>query len=85
MEFTDALSELYREDMFPLRNVDIKDELDNIRVRAGFHSMKENVGSSSQFCYIRMILNSSNHFVNPSILITILFLCCPVRHLRGLH
>uniref|UniRef100_A0A0D3EYY1 Uncharacterized protein n=1 Tax=Oryza barthii TaxID=65489 RepID=A0A0D3EYY1_9ORYZ len=42
MEFTDALSELYREDMFPLRNVDIKDELDNIRVRAGFHSMKEN-------------------------------------------
>uniref|UniRef100_A0A0D9YKB8 Uncharacterized protein n=1 Tax=Oryza glumipatula TaxID=40148 RepID=A0A0D9YKB8_9ORYZ len=56
MEFTDVLSELYREDMFPLR----------IRVRAGFHSMKENVGSSSQFCYIRMILNSSNHFVNPS-------------------
>ncbi|EEC72186.1 hypothetical protein OsI_05260 [Oryza sativa Indica Group] len=40
MEFTDALSELYREDMFPLRNVDIKDELRSTRGR--FRSMKEN-------------------------------------------
>uniref|UniRef100_A0A0E0JTS4 Uncharacterized protein n=1 Tax=Oryza punctata TaxID=4537 RepID=A0A0E0JTS4_ORYPU len=40
MEFTDALSELYLEDMFPLRNDDIKDELGGIQVR--FRSMKEN-------------------------------------------
>ncbi len=61
MEFTDALSELYREDMFPLRNVDIKDELRSTRGR--FRSMKENVGSSSQFRYIRMITtHQSIHF-----------------------
>uniref|UniRef100_A0A0D9VAF8 Uncharacterized protein n=1 Tax=Leersia perrieri TaxID=77586 RepID=A0A0D9VAF8_9ORYZ len=39
MEFTDALLDLYRNDMFPLRNNDIKIELDSTRVR--LHVMKK--------------------------------------------
>uniref|UniRef100_A0A0D9VAK4 Uncharacterized protein n=1 Tax=Leersia perrieri TaxID=77586 RepID=A0A0D9VAK4_9ORYZ len=39
MHFVDALTEVYREDMYPVRKVDIKYELDKIPLR--FRTMKE--------------------------------------------
>lgn len=47
MNFREALLEVYREDMFPVRKNGIKYELDNTQLR--FKSMKEKVCSSSQF------------------------------------
>lgn len=68
MDFREALLELHRENMFPLRTIDIEYELEDVPRR--FY-MKNDVYPSSQFYYFVFVVH---------ILISLLFLLSSTMH-----